>query len=147
MQDELRLYAITSLEAIQAMGGNRGKLGAQAAHACLHAWFDAYERFPKVAKAYAKSMAAVKIALVVPTNDELVDLARVFEGECGDVLVVPTTDDLRTMQPVFEGECGVTLVTDAGRTVLQPGTVTFLGVGPITKARFAELAPGLVPLC
>ncbi|UTU09690.1 hypothetical protein CcrBL47_gp405 [Caulobacter phage BL47] len=147
MQDELRLYAITSLEAIQAMGGNRGKLGAQAGHAYLHAWFDAYERFPKVAKAYAKSGAAVKVTLVVPTTDELVGLARLFEAECGDVLVVPTTEDLRLLEPVFEAECGVTLVTDAGRTVVKPGTTTFLGVGPITKERFAELAPGIVPLC
>lgn len=143
---ELRLYAITSREAVKAMGGNRGKLAAQAGHAYLHAFWDAEQRFGKDKfptdgglggdyplgsghriyafqrdiQTYRFSQAAAKVCLIVETTDELVDLYAKFE-------------------PLY----GCTLVTDAGRTVFKEPTTTFVGVGPITKEAFNDLAPDL----
>lgn len=145
----LRMYAVTSREALAAMGGNRGKLAAQAGHAYLHAFWDAEVRFGEDAyptdgglggdyplgsghsvyayqrdiKAYRHSGAAVKVTLVVDTTDELAILFDLF-------------------RPV----CGTTLVKDAGRTVFKEPTVTFVGIGPITREAFEDLAPGLRPL-
>lgn len=133
--NELRIYSIISLEALAAMNGSRGKLVAQAAHSTLHTWWDAYERFPKVAKAYQSSGAAVKIALTIPQDLEI-----------EDILTVDTTDQLSALLEAFQPVCGVSLVTDAGRTVFKEPTTTFLGVGPITKERFNEIAPGLKTL-
>ncbi|AXQ69971.1 hydrolase [Caulobacter phage CcrSC] len=135
MSDELVIYSIISQAALDAMKGNRGKLNAQAGHAYLHAWWDADERFPKVAKAYRYSDAAVKVAL-----------RMVQDLDVEDIQVAGTAEDLSALYDVFHGVCGITLVRDAARTVFKKPTITFLGVGPITKARFNELAPGLRPL-
>lgn len=120
---ELRLYAILSREAWDKMDGNLGKLCAQAGHAYVHAWWDAMERFPTVARQYRHSQAAVKVCLWVSETDQLQDL-----------------------HDLFEPHCGVTHVRDAGRTVFKEPTVTFVGVGPITRAQFEEIAPGIKPL-
>ena len=58
------MYAITSREVLQKIGGNRGKLSAQAGHAFLHAFWDAEERFADVAKAYKESGSAKKVVWV-----------------------------------------------------------------------------------
>uniref|UniRef100_A0AB74UMM6 peptidyl-tRNA hydrolase n=1 Tax=Caulobacter phage BL57 TaxID=3348355 RepID=A0AB74UMM6_9VIRU len=129
---ELRLYAIVSQEALDAMtvakrsrkpedkSLNIGKLAAQAGHAYLHAWWDAMERFPKPARQYRYSQSAAKIALHVGTNAELTALYERF-------------------QPFV----GATLVLDSGRTVFAEPTITFVGVGPITEAAFKAHAPDL----
>lgn len=121
--EELRLYAILSREAWDKMQGNLGKLSAQAGHAYVHAWWDALERFPRAARQYRWSQQAAKVCLWVSETGELQDL-----------------------YDLFEPHCGVTHVKDAGRTVFKEPTVTFVGVGPITKAQFEEIAPGLKPL-
>lgn len=117
---ELRLYAIVSQEAVTLMGGNRGKLVAQGGHAFLHTWWDAMKRFPATARRYRYSQAAAKITLAVSA-----------------------TDDLKTLEANFEPHCGVSLVMDAGRTVFKGKTITFLGVGPISRDDFEAIAPGL----
>lgn len=131
--EELRLYAVISKEVIEMMaqartkpgkpvdpGAGRGKEDAQAGHAFLHAWWNAMERFPRDARRYRWSQAAAKV-----------------------VLVVDTIDEVKALYDAFEPHCGATLVRDAGRTVFKEPTVTFVGIGPITKAAFEEFAPGL----
>lgn len=103
-----KLYCIVSREALDKMKGNRGKLGAQAGHAFLHAWWDAFLRFNGDAIAYRKSQHAYKITLVVDTDAALVAL-----------------------EDTYRDVCGVSLVTDAGFTVFNQPTMTCLGLGPI----------------
>lgn len=86
------------------LGMGTGKLAAQVAHAAMRAANDADDR----ACHDWKSSGAAKVVLEADSADQLQQLA----------------DDAR--------RAGVpsALVTDAGRTQLQPGTVTALGVGP-----------------
>lgn len=121
---ELRLYAITSKEVLKKMNGNRGKLAAQSGHAYLHAFWDAEQWIPSVAREYQFSQAAVKIACVVETDQELESLY----------------DQFSSAEKIY----GMTKVVDAGRTVFNgEPTLTFIGIGPITKEEFETVAPGL----
>lgn len=122
---ELRLYAITSKEVLKKINGNRGKLVAQAAHAFLHAFWDAEQFIPDVAREYQfGDQSAVKICLVVDTDQELLDIFDKFEAA--------------------EKIHGLTKVIDQGRTVFNgEPTLTFIGVGPITKEDFEAVSPGL----
>lgn len=104
----MKMYAVFSKEAVDLMKGSRGKLAAQAGHAYLHAFWDADTRFPFDAKKYRNSDHAYKIALVVPTETELLELLESYRNICG-----------------------VSLVKDAGFTVFEGPTVTCLGIGPI----------------
>ncbi|AXQ69414.1 hydrolase [Caulobacter phage CcrBL9] len=132
---ELVMYSIISEEALKAMKGNRGKLVSQGGHAYLHTWWDSERRFSSAAYAYRNSNAAVKVAL-----RPMQDLAL------PDILVADTEDQLSALYDIFHPICGCTLTRDAARTVFTEPTVTFLGVGPIYKTLFNELAPGLRPL-
>ncbi len=117
-RDELVIYAIVSREVIKLMKGNRGKLVNQGGHATLHAWWDAQLRFPAVADRYRYSQAAVKVTLVVDTTQELKDLYELFRKDYG-----------------------TELVEDSGRTLFDGvPTITYVGVGPITKAEFEKRA-------
>ncbi len=81
-----------------------GKMAAQVAHASLAAFLEASE--PARQRWLADGMT--KIVLTVPAAFELLDLqARAVEAG------IPTG-----------------LVRDAGKTVLSPGTITCLGLGP-----------------
>lgn len=108
----MKLYCIFSQESIKAMGGNRGKMAAQAGHAFLHSFWDAETKdFPlinDIAKAYRNSGMAKKVTLIVDTTQELYHLAEKYEKISG-----------------------VSLVRDAGLTVFNQPTVTCLGIGPI----------------
>ena len=126
---ELRLYAVVNKEALKAAGGNRGKMMAQAGHAFLHAYWDAEIRSKftrEKAERYRNSQAAAKIVLGAENEAQL----RQWYGELYE------NDEL----------CGVTLVTDAGRTVFPEPTVTFLGIGPITKEEAPEWLQQLRPM-
>lgn len=103
-----KLYCVFSREALDKMNGIRGKLGAQAGHAFLHAWWDANERFGLDAEAYRHSQLAFKIVLVVDTDEQL-----------------------RELHESYKDVCGVSLVTDAGLTVFDGPTLTCIGIGPI----------------
>ena len=81
-----------------------GKLAAQVAHASLAAFLEA----PEPARQVWLSDGMTKIVLTVPTGLDLQALqARAAEAK------IPTG-----------------LVRDAGKTVLSPGTITCLGLGP-----------------
>jgi peptidyl-tRNA hydrolase len=116
----LKMICAMSAEAVKSMKGSRGKLGAQAGHAFLHAWWDASERFPDMAAAYRDSERAFKI-----------------------VLVVDGADDLLKLRDAYQGSHGVSLVTDAGITVFEGPTVTCLGIGPIYDDECGEDLKGL----
>ena len=105
----MKMYCVFSMEAIKAMGGNRGKMAAQAGHAYLHAWWDAEEKYNLTALAYRQSGKAKKVALVVVTTDELVAMHERLKAR----------------------SVGLSLVEDAGMTVFGGPTVTCLGIGPV----------------
>lgn len=110
-----KMYCVVSLEAVKKMGGNRGKMMAQAGHAFLHAWWDALENYPEDAVAYRDSTHARKITVAVETEEEL-----------------------RRLEERYERICGVSLVKDAGFTVFSEPTVTCLGIGPIEATKVGE---------
>lgn len=103
-----RIYCLVALDSLALMGGNRGKLAAQAGHAYLHSWWDAIDRFRFDAQTYRDNPHARKITLAVPS-----------------------VDDLIAFRDAYENVCGVSLVTDAGFTVFDKPTTTCLGIGPI----------------
>ena len=105
----MKMYCIFSAEAIKDMGGNRGKMAAQAGHAFLHAFWSAEKCDRLMAESYRSGGMAKKITLVVPTTAELLTMYLDFQ---------------------FRG-LGVTLVTDAARTVFEKPTITCVGVGPV----------------
>lgn len=127
----IKMYAIFSKEGVAKMGGNKGKMCAQAGHAYLHAWWDAenlldvhfvdqmegpeiefyrneYERLSETISFYRHGDDARKIALLVDTDQELLDLAEAYKGFTG-----------------------TTIVEDCGYTVVEPGTMTCIGIGPL----------------
>ena len=109
--DPLRLYCVMSMEAVKKMNGSRGKLGTQAGHAYLHAFWDAEINFPEPAAAYKGSQAAFKITLRVDTDEEML---AIYEAH--------------------KGVCGRTKVEDAGHTVFDGKTLTCIGLGPIRRS-------------
>ena len=102
----MRIYCIFSKEAIDLMGGNRGKLAAMAGHAFLHSYWDAEVHFPSKAVAYTKGIAR-KITLVVPT-----------------------TVELKMLYNTLYGQYPMSLVTDSALTVFDGPTTVCLGIGP-----------------
>ncbi|USN15430.1 peptidyl-tRNA hydrolase [Brevundimonas phage vB_BpoS-Kikimora] len=110
--DPLRLYCIMSMEAVKKMNGSRGKLGTQAGHAYLHAFWNAAKDFPEEAAAYYDSPAAYKITLRVETDEELLAIYAAHEDVCGR-----------------------TKVEDAGYTVFDGKTLTCIGLGPIRRSQ------------
>ena len=119
----LKMYCIVSKEALDAMGGNRGKLAAQAGHAYLHSYWETMEHFPERAKEYKDSNHAIKICLIAETTEQIIKIAKDHE----DIT-------------------GVTIVKDAGFTVFKEPTVTCVGIGPILKEECNEELKSLKPL-
>lgn len=119
-----KMYCIFARESVEKMKGNRGKLAAQAGHAYLHAFWDVIKpreelptsesleiafRKSHQAAQYMNSERAYKIALIVDTVEELIEL-----------------------QNHYKDICGTSLVKDAGFTVFEEPTITCLGLGPIS---------------
>lgn len=115
VENRIKMYCVFAMESIKKMGGVRGKLGTQAGHAYLHAYWDAARRFPEMAQAYQDSDRAYKITLVVDT-----------------------VADLEKLRDAYSGICGVSLVKDAGLTVFPEPTVTCLGIGPLPDSLKGE---------
>ncbi len=96
---------------------SRGKLAAQAAHASL----DAYRRADgKVRQAWEQE-GSKKVVVGVDGLRELEELhrkARTFRFPCA-------------------------LIRDAGRTEVEPGTVTALGIGPVRESDADRLTGNL----
>lgn len=109
MTERLKMICVMSADAVSKMKGSRGKLGAQAGHAFLHAWWDALDRFPNAASAYRTSERAFKI-----------------------VLIVPDASALSALVDAYRDRFGVSPVTDAGITVFDEPTMTCVGIGPIS---------------
>ncbi len=123
---ELMMICIFSLESIKAMGGNRGKLAAQAGHAYLHAWWNADQRF----RSYYGGLGGDHIAA-----PELYKDSNAAVKVC---LICETTENLLTLYENYKDICGATLVKDAGRTVFNEPTITCVGIGPIKRADRGE---------
>lgn len=103
------MYCIFSKQSLDRMGGNRGKMVAQAGHAYLHAYLDALERFKHTTDEYIGG-PATKIGLLVDTDEQL---ESIFELQNG---------------------CGKTQVVDSGKTVFKGvPTLTCIGIGPIDR--------------
>lgn len=105
---QMRMYAVVSKAALKAMGGNRGKLGAQLGHAFMHAGWDALDRHPARLEAYRHSGSARKVVLL-----------------CED------EDLMRALVEHYRPICGVTAVVDAGYTVFTEPTFSAIGIGPL----------------
>ena len=86
------------------LGMGTGKLAAQVAHASL----SAYEDADKKARTAWKGAGQRKVVLQAPNEQTLFELADAAER-----------DDLP-----------YAIIRDAGKTQLEPGTVTTLGIGP-----------------
>ena len=125
MSNDLKMYCVFSAEAITAMGGNRGKMAAQAGHAYLHAWWDAFAdpALRPLAERYQQGPSAVKVCLLAA--DENI---------------------LATLCDAYRGKTGVTLVRDRGLTVFAKPTVTCAGIGPIDPEDREILLRALKPL-
>ncbi len=113
--EKIKMYVIFAKESVDKMKGSRGKLGTQAGHGYLHAFWDASDRFPDMAQAYRDTTHAYKITLVVPT-----------------------VADLEALEASYRDVCGVSLVKDAGFTVFAEPTVTVLGVGPLRESDIGD---------
>jgi peptidyl-tRNA hydrolase len=119
----MKMYCVFSKEAIMKMGGNRGKMAAQAGHAFLGAWIDAYQHNDPRAKDYAAYGAATKITLVVNTEHDLVPIYGNYVQDNGCHLVI-----------------------DAAHTVLPEPMVTCLGIGPLRDEEIGDDLKALKPL-
>ena len=92
----------------------KGKLAAQVAHASVEA-----------------AMASGKAAISHWRRG----------GQKKIVLKVASLEELETFQRLFREAGMVTaLITDAGHTVVEPGTVTCLGVGPDEEKRIDTIS-------
>lgn len=119
----IKMYCIFSKESIYAMDGNKGKMAAQAGHAYLHAWWDSEDLLDHFFDL---------------DNDK--EWLRLFysrqEYRNGNdarkiCLIVNTTDELRQLVEDYKGFTGTTIVEDAGYTIVEPGTITCVGIGPL----------------
>ena len=95
----------------------KGKLAAQAAHAAVEAAWRADK-----------------------------ELSRRWRDEGMGKIVLKVADEkemLRYLQAAKDAGLPTALITDAGRTVVEPGTRTCLGVGPAEDAVLDRLFGGL----
>ena len=120
MNNEYVMYCIFSMEAIKAMGGNRGKLASMAGHAYLHTWWDAQ---------YGSG------DMLITTQKEMQANAYMNSGLAKKVtLVVPTTEILQSLYDQLKHlPYGSTLVVDRGLTVFEGPTTVCVGFGPINR--------------
>ena len=97
----------------------KGKMAAQAAHASVEA---VLKSDPKTVKAWREE-GMTKIALKVKDEKEL----------------------LLYFQHAKDARIVVSLITDAGRTVIAPGTKTCVGIGPDMEDKIDKIT-GKLPL-
>ena len=95
----------------------KGKLAAQVAHAAVEAAFNS----DKDAVSVWRSQGQKKVVLKVADEKELIDFLNKAKAA-----------KLKTA-----------LIIDAGRTVLEPGTKTCLGIGPESEIRIDKLTGNL----
>lgn len=102
-----------------SLGLPPGKLAAQAAHAAVIGFL----RAPAALQRSWLESGMAKIVLSCPSGEALARIAAAAEAQG-----LPTG-----------------LVRDAGRTVLEPGTATCVGIGPAEAARIDQIT-GALPL-
>merc|ERR1712008_143919 len=108
------------------LGMTKGKAAAQCAHAAVMCYKKALAEQPKVLSSW-ETLGQTKVCLRVGGEDELLHLA----GLAKDAGLVT----------------GV--VRDAGRTQVEVGSFTVLGIGPAPVAQVSKLSPdiiGILPL-
>ena len=105
----MKMYCIFACESIEKMGGNRGKLAAQAGHAFVGAYQGAAVNFKRRLRDYGPETGEPKI-----------------------VLVADTVDDLLSLRDAYVHKHPLCYVTDAARTVFVEPTVTCIAIGPIS---------------
>ena len=92
------------------LGMGRGKVAAQASHASLEAYEKTLKKEPRMVEEW-KSSGQAKIVLKVNSKKELLEW---FEK-------------LKNLFPTA-------LVKDAGRTQIEPGEPTAIGIGPVPES-------------
>jgi peptidyl-tRNA hydrolase len=138
----IKMYCIFSRESVEKMKGNKGKMCAQAGHAYLHAWWDAEVRFGvplseigKDAVYYPKYRLRNDLERIRNDNAKIrrnvMDEYRYGDDARKICLIAETDDDLRQLVEDYRGFTGTTLVEDCGYTVVEPGTITCAGIGPL----------------
>jgi PTH2 family peptidyl-tRNA hydrolase len=95
----------------------KGKLAVQVAHASL----DAASKSDKKTVEKWKSMSGKKVVLKVADEKELLKYMSMAENE----------------------GLKVSLIKDAGHTVLEPGTITCLGIGPDAEEKIDKVTGNL----
>ncbi len=98
-----------------------GKLAAQVAHAAVSAYLDSEKRAPDWARGW------------------------LLEGQKKVVLRVKDMDALMEIYKSVDEKVPRSLVVDAGRTELEPGTVTCIGLGPAPELELDRYT-GRLPL-
>ncbi len=98
-----------------------GKLAAQVAHAAVSAYLEAEKARPGWARGW------------------------LLEGQKKVVLKVKNKDALMEIYNQVKDEFPSALVVDAGRTELEPGTLTCLGIGPAPELDLDKIT-GRLPL-
>ncbi len=103
------------------LGMSPGKLAAQVAHAAVSAYINALASHKDWASGWLME-GQKKVVLTVKNKDALIELYQEVKEE-------------------FPSE----LIVDAGRTELEPGTVTCLGIGPAPELELDRYT-GRLPL-
>lgn len=116
LPSELRMAAIFRAD----LPLSPGKLAAQAGHAFLTVWREAADKFPERIHSY-DDFGQTKLVLLAP---DLATLTRIYAK-------------------ARERNIPAALISDAGRTELEAGTVTVLGLGPMSKTDSNALTRGL----
>ncbi len=129
----IKMYCIFSQESLAKMQGNRGKACAQAGHAYLHAWWDSEELLEHFIEQQEATDPREQEA---NHNEYLRLLCTISEYKNGNdarkiCLIVNTDEELKQLYEDYRGFTGTTLVEDAGYTVVDPGTITCVGIGPL----------------
>lgn len=118
IDDEPRMYMLVRTD-IPAM--TIPKAFGQAGHAILNAWYLCFQRNPDLARRYVELGGQGKISLRANSLDVIMKAASKAK-ELGI--------------PYF-------VVRDAGRTCLEPGTITMMGLGPTTKREASDIVKRL----
>ena len=84
----------------------KGKMSAQTAHAAIEAYRKAKDIYPTITKQWL-NQGEKKVILYIENKKELIELMKKIPAKIPSKLII-----------------------DAGRTHLEPGTITCLGVGP-----------------
>jgi PTH2 family peptidyl-tRNA hydrolase len=116
MENELKQVII--IRSDLKMG--KGKIASQAAHASVLAYLKTSLSNPKLAKKWLE-LGMPKIVLKVSTLDELLDIYKKLQDN--SIVAV--------------------IIQDAGRTQIQPNTITALGAGPAQKSELDKFTKHL----